>query len=282
MKKTIDKSKRQNKFNKENLLLLFLVLIVITGFTVSAYRIFGHQLFKGKQTAESKSEESKSSAAANETSIISVDELKNKINNNEDFVLVDVQDVENYLKKHIPNSISIPQKDLTKRYKELPKDKEIIITSAGEKIDTCDICTQGVKTLASLGFSNVKNLREGVVGWETKGYPVITGQEVTFKNMDIDKLKQKIDDHEDILVIDIRDEQEYNSEHIKGAVHMSFENIISKKDQLPKNKEIIIYDKAGSRSRLVTESLVKEGILSATNLLDGFKKWKEKNYPVEK
>ena len=267
------------KFNKESFILVFLVVMVIIGFAAVGYKTFG---FKWRKSDSDLSyEDVDDETDPSDPPGISVEELKAKVDNDDDFVIVDIQTVENYLKKHIPNALSIPQEDLAKRYKELPKDKEIIITAAGKKVDTCNLCIQGTKTLISLGFSNVKHFREGVLGWESKGYPIITGKEVTYKNIDVEKLKLKIDDQEDILIIDIRDENEFIKEHIKGATYISFENILSQKDDLPKEKEIIIYDKAGFRSKLVTEGLVKEGFLSTTNLLDGFKKWKEKEYPTE-
>lgn len=269
----------QKKFNQETLILIFLVLTVLAGFTLFFYRTFGPKEIKSSKKVEVKTEEEKRNP--DDPPIISVDELKTKIDRNEDFILLDVQSKENFITKHIPNSISIPAAQITERYNELSRDKEIIVTSAGEKVDTCGICTQAAKTLISLGFKNVKDFKEGISGWEAKGYPVVAGETITYKNIDVDKLKQKIDDHENILIIDVRNKEEYDAEHIKGAIYMAFEGILQKKNELPRDKEIIIYDKKGDRSKLVTEALVKNGLIQVINLLDGFKKWKEKGYPTE-
>lgn len=270
----------KNKFNQETLMLVFLVLVVIAGFMIFGYRIFNPN--EGNQAKKVKVDQiNEVKADPGDPQIITTDELKEKIDQNEDIVMVDIQSIENYLTKHIPNSISIPRDELTNRYKELSNDKEIIIMGAGKDIDKCNQCTQAAKTLISLGLTNVKDFKEGIAGWEAKGYPTVTGQDVTFKNIDADKLKQKIDDREDIMIIDIRDEEEYNIEHIKSATHIDFSSILSKKEELSNDKMIIIYDTVGHRSKLVTENLVKEGVLTATNLLDGFKGWKEKDYPVE-
>lgn len=273
---------KKNKFNNEILILVFLIIVVIAGFAMFGYKIFGPSRLISSGSNILSSSDNEEETNLQDPPVISAEELKEKIDNQDDFILLDIQSLEGYLKKHIPNSISIPQQELTDKYKKLPRDKEIVVTSAGDKVDSCDACTQSARTLISLGFSSVYDFKEGVLGWENKGFPVIAGQEVTYKNINADKLKQKIEDDEDILILDIRDEEEYKSEHIKKSVHMPFENIMSKKEELPMDKEIIIYDKAGHRSKLVTESLVKEGFLSATNLLDGFKKWKENDYPIEK
>ncbi len=267
------------KFKKENIILIFLVTMVIMGFVVVGYKSFGLKWHKSNDNTSYENIDNESDPT--DPPLITSEELKKKMDENENMIVVDIQTVENYLKKHIPNSISIPQEELARRYKELPKDKEIIVTTAGDISDSCDTCKQGARSLMSFGFKDIKRFKEGVVGWEAKGYPVIAGENVTYKNIDADKLKLKLDDQEDMLIIDVRDEEEFNKEHIKGAIYMPFENILSKKDELPKEKEIIIYDKAGFRSKLVTESFVKEGYLSVTNLLDGFKNWQEKGYPTE-
>lgn len=271
----------KNKFNQETLLLVFLVLVVVAGFVIVGYRTFNPEETKSDKNAKI-DQISEAKAEPGDPQVISVDDLKEKIDKNEDFVMVDIQSIENYLSKHIPGSMSVPSGELTDRYGELPKDKEIIVIGAGKDVDKCDKCTQAAKTLISLGLTNVKDFKEGIYGWESKGYPTVTGQEVTYKNIDTEKLKQKIDDKENIMIIDVRNGSEYADGHIIGAVHFPFNDIMSRKDELPKDKIIIIYDTVGHRSKLVTENLVKEGILNATNLLDGFKKWQDNDYPTEK
>lgn len=270
---------QKKKFNRETLILIFLVLTVLAGLTMFFYKTFSPKEIKSNKNVEIKTEKEKRNP--DDPPLISVDELKEKIDRKEDFILVDVQSSEAYLAKHIPNAISIPAAQITERYKELANDKEIVVTSAGGNADSCGLCTQAAKSLISLGFKNVKDFKEGISGWEAKGYPVVSGQTVTYKNIDVDKLKQKIDDRENILIVDVRDKEEYDAGHIKGAIYMAFEGILSKKNELPRDKEIIIYDKKGDRSKLVTETLVKNGLIQITNLIDGFKKWQEKGYPVE-
>lgn len=270
---------KHNKFSNETLILVFLVVAVIAGLGMFGYKLFGPN--KGTNSNIGISSSNEEQTDPQDPVTITVEELKEKIDKQEDFVLLDVQSLEGYLGKHIPNSISIPQQELTDSYKKLPKDKEIVVTSAGDTVDACDLCTQAAKTLISLGFNNVKDFKDGVLGWENKGYPIVTGEEVTYQNINAEQLNQKIEDDENILILDIRNEDEYNQEHIKGAVYMPFENIMSRRKELPQERQIIIYDKTGLRSKMVVENLVKSGVLSATNLLDGFKNWKEKEYHTE-
>lgn len=266
------------KNSQETVILVFMILLVIAGFIIFGWRLWGSKKTEIKESNQEIEEEEQ--VNPDDPPIITVSELKSKIDNNEDFILVDVQSRENYLTKHIPNSISIPHTEIAERYNELPKDKEIIVTDAGKK-EECKACTQVARVLISLGFQNVKDFREGVTGWAERGFPTVSGEEVTFKNIDVDQLLQKINNHEDIMIIDVRDKEDYDAAHIKGAVHIAFEGFLKNTNKLPKQKEVIIYDEIGTRSKLVTKHLVKKGFIQVTNLLDGFKKWKEKNYPVE-
>ena len=57
---------------------------------------------------------------------ITVLELKNKIDNKEDFVLIDVRNPDEYQYCNIEAQL-IPMGDIPERYQEIPKDKEVIV-----------------------------------------------------------------------------------------------------------------------------------------------------------
>ena len=103
---------------------------------------------------------------------ISVDELNIKIENMEDFFLIDVRQPVEFEKGNIPYSTLIPRGVLEFKvgdeifWKEqewyLPKkDSEIIIYC--KKGDRGILAT---KVLSELGYSNVKNLTGGIIAWD--------------------------------------------------------------------------------------------------------------------
>lgn len=95
-------------------------------------------------------------------------EVKAKIAGNEDFILLDVRDKEEWERWRIeaPQHKLLPQEELRERCRELPKDKEIIT-----------MCRRGIRayqaqrTLEGERFSNVKFLDGSIVAWpyETVG-----------------------------------------------------------------------------------------------------------------
>lgn len=253
-----------------------MVIAVLSGTTFFIYKTWGP---KNEKPSISPRADIKTEEPGHTVEAISTDELKSKLND-KNIIILDVQDRENFIKKHIPQAINIPSNELDERKDELPKDKEIIVMGAGEKVDKCLVCSKAAETLASFGY-NVKHYRIGVSGWDETGLPIILGVNTNYKNISAETLKQKIEDKEDIMIVDLRTREEYDESHIKDAVFMQFEGILAKTNEFPQNKEIIFYDKTGERSKLVVEQLVKQGVITAENLVDGFNVWKEKEYPTE-
>jgi len=103
---------------------------------------------------------------------ITIKELNAKIENSEDFFLIDIRQPREFEKSNIPYSTSIPRGLLEFRIGDKTfweeeqwhapkKDDEIIIY--------CKKGHRGIiaaKTLMELGYSNVKNLKGGIGAWD--------------------------------------------------------------------------------------------------------------------
>jgi rhodanese-related sulfurtransferase/peroxiredoxin len=88
---------------------------------------------------------------------------------------------------------------------------------------------------------------------------------------------------EEIILLDMRTEQMYKSEHIPGAINIplsidtsSFEREI---DDLDKSKTIIVYCQAGGASNLAADLLVQHGFERVYTMNGGINAWKQK-YPT--
>lgn len=104
---------------------------------------------------------------------MSIEELKNLIDQKADIVILDAQLKNIYDKGHINGARSLPWKeDLSQEdVRSLPKDKLIVVyceCGPGEA-DSSDVAAQ----LLELGFANVKVLADPAFrGWKKAGYPV--------------------------------------------------------------------------------------------------------------
>ena len=91
---------------------------------------------------------------------ITVKELKNKFDNNEDFMLLDVRNIQEVLFSKINGSIHIPMNEIMDRINELDSNKEIIIQCKSGK-RSARVC----EYLMTQNFKNVKNLIGGIIAW---------------------------------------------------------------------------------------------------------------------
>lgn len=84
------------------------------------------------------------------------------------------------------------------------------------------------------------------------------------------------------IIIDVREPDEYELSHVKGAVNVPPAELISGAtilDNLDKNTELILYCKTGSRSNVAIEILRQKGF---KNLINGINAGHvEKNYPTQ-
>lgn len=99
---------------------------------------------------------------------ISAKETKARMDAGDDFVLVDVrEDGEREICK-IDGAVHIPLGQITSRYNELPKDKEIILH-----------CHHGMRSqaagfeLLNVGFTKVTNLTGGIDAWSLEVDPAV-------------------------------------------------------------------------------------------------------------
>ena len=72
------------------------------------------------------------------------------------------------------------------------------------------------------------------------------------------------------LLLDVREEYEYQDGHIKGAINLPLRKILEKKDTLPKDKDIYVYCRSGHRSADAVNFLKSLGFEKVHNVDGGF------------
>jgi rhodanese-related sulfurtransferase len=83
-------------------------------------------------------------------------------------------------------------------------------------------------------------------------------------------------------IVDVRETDEWDEEHIPGAIHMSRGTIeLDIEEQVPEtNAMIITHCGGGGRSALAAESLQKMGYKNVRSMAGGFKAWKAADLPT--
>jgi rhodanese-related sulfurtransferase len=101
---------------------------------------------------------------------ISASDMQKITRQTPDIYLLDVRTLGEYTQKRIKGTRLIPIDQIQRRINEIPKNRPIIV-----------ICETGMRSaqvgryLDSLGYQDVFNLSQGIMGWQLRGYPIESG-----------------------------------------------------------------------------------------------------------
>ncbi|QDI74499.1 MULTISPECIES: rhodanese-like domain-containing protein [Leisingera] len=107
------------------------------------------------------------------TAKISREDLKAKIDRNDEFVLVDTLPETAYRKGHLPGAISIVSDDIIDVAPERIPDRDtyiVVYCSSG----TCKRSSFAAERLERLGYTCVRDYHEGKADWVEAGLPFVT------------------------------------------------------------------------------------------------------------
>ena len=102
------------------------------------------------------------------------------------------------------------------------------------------------------------------------------------RELTVDDVKAKQDRGEKFLLVDVREESEWNKDHLPGAVHLG-KGIIERdiEERVPDTAaEIVLYCGGGYRSALAADNLQKMGYTNVWSMDGGYRGWKDKGYPL--
>ena len=82
------------------------------------------------------------------------------------------------------------------------------------------------------------------------------------------------------LLLDVREQNEYDEEHIPSAQLLPLSELMARFDELPKDQEIVAQCRSGKRSAQATDFLRAQGY-DVTNMEGGILRWKAEGLPTE-
>ncbi|MHB1454040.1 MAG: rhodanese-like domain-containing protein [Saccharofermentanales bacterium] len=96
----------------------------------------------------------------------------------------------------------------------------------------------------------------------------------SYKKINAKAAKEIMDSGEKVTVLDVRTRDEFQQGHIKGAVHIPYDQIPAKASGLlpDKNAKILVYCASGARSSAGTRSLVSLGYADVSDF-GGLMSW---------
>jgi molybdopterin/thiamine biosynthesis adenylyltransferase/rhodanese-related sulfurtransferase len=95
-----------------------------------------------------------------------------------------------------------------------------------------------------------------------------------------EELKEKLENGEDIILIDVREPVEYEINRIEGSKLIPLSKLPEKVNELDQTREIVLYCKMGGRSARGVQLLRELGFTRVKNLAGGIDAWIEKIDPT--
>ena len=104
------------------------------------------------------------------------------------------------------------------------------------------------------------------------------------RETNVDEVKHKLDRGEKFVLVDVREESEFQKDHLPGALHIG-KGVIERDIEVrfpDPNTPMILYCGGGFRSALAADNLQKMGYTDVISMDGGIRGWREKNYPLTK
>ncbi len=113
--------------------------------------------------------------------------------------------------------------------------------------------------------------------------------DVPESTINVEELPQEVDvetvydikDRDDVYVIDVREQYEYDEKHIPDVTLLPMSEIEGRIDEIPTDKEVIVTCRSGNRSGQVAQYLRQNGFDNVHNMQGGIVAWEAAGFPVE-
>jgi rhodanese-related sulfurtransferase len=102
------------------------------------------------------------------------------------------------------------------------------------------------------------------------------------RETNVDEVKAMLDGGEKFLLVDVREESEWQKDHLPGAIHLG-KGVIERdiEQRVPDlNASLILYCGGGFRSALAADNLQKMGYTNVVSMDGGVREWREKGFPM--
>lgn len=94
------------------------------------------------------------------------------------------------------------------------------------------------------------------------------------------ELKQRLDRGEDLQIIDVREQKEFEAARIPGSKLIPLGQVLSRQDEIDPDRETVVHCKMGGRSAKAIEALTRSGFKGRlVNLKGGITAWSDEVDP---
>ncbi len=106
-------------------------------------------------------------------------------------------------------------------------------------------------------------------------------EKAQYTDISVQQAKEMIDKGE-VFILDVRTQEEYNAGHIRNSTLIPVQDLSKRLNEVPRNREILVYCRTGGRSTAASEILVNNGFTQIYNMKGGITEWTKAGYEVVK
>jgi hydroxyacylglutathione hydrolase len=186
-------------------------------------------------------------------------------------LVLDVRDPDAYGKGHIPNALFAGYGPNFHTWMGwlAPYDRDmVLVTGYNAAVDNV------LTALRQIGLDRVTGYLDG-------GMPAWAGKIETLAQMSPEELNRQRE--QDLVVVDVRADSEWNEDHIPGAEHVFLGDITQGKtlpDRLENDQPVAIICGSGYRSTVAASILNMRGYTNLRSVVGGMSAWKDARLPV--
>ena len=102
----------------------------------------------------------------------------------------------------------------------------------------------------------------------------------TLQTIDTHTQKQWLD-QQAVILVDVREADEYATGHIPGATLMPLSTFDPKQSPQSQDQKIVLYCRSGQRSTMASQTLLSAGFSEVAHLEGGIGDWRKAGYLVQ-
>jgi hydroxyacylglutathione hydrolase len=185
-------------------------------------------------------------------------------------LIIDAREKGSFANGHIPGSINIQNNNAFSTWAGwiIPYDKPFAIVAPTYEIE------QITRKLIRIGLDHALGYLPDVRQWATGERKL-----VTLPQMSVHELAEQIK-HGGITVLDVRNQSEYETAHINGALHIFAGYLEQQLDRIPRDRIVAVHCAGGDRSSIATSLLHRYNFTNAVNVTGGINAWIAAGYPT--
>jgi glyoxylase-like metal-dependent hydrolase (beta-lactamase superfamily II)/rhodanese-related sulfurtransferase len=148
----------------------------------------------------------------------------------------------------------------------------IIVKEASADVD------RAVQALARIGIDEVVGFLEwGMIEWRSEHLPIESVPQIT-----VHDLAEWLEQHRDLVVVDVREPSEWLDGHITGALHVPMAETVRRLKEMPADRPKAVVCAGGLRSSTAISALKRQGIQNWYNVTGGMTAWIKSGYLVDR